>query len=143
MLWGVRDLRVNELGPGWRAPRPRFERSRQIYPERSKVPELVLLWYDDEAGSRMAFVGKGLDWYHSVDGPWELERDYGEAVASIAGVVQEAIDDTLLGYYAAWPDCPVHNSRLFATGAGAGVPSWACNRNGGHVAAELGHLTTQ
>jgi hypothetical protein len=136
------ELRINDLGPGWEGAdvalaAVQADLSRTVH----DAPQLMLLWYDDEeTGTRQAYVGKSADWYYGADGPFELEREYHSAVVSIAGQVQDAIADTLLGYYAFWPHCPHHEYPLHISSDNAGAYTWVCSRDGGHAVSEVGRL---
>jgi hypothetical protein len=117
------------LGEGWEAAEEALaliqaDLSRTV----ADAPALGFAWTVDQSGQRDVFVGKGPDWYFGANGGLHFGDGVAAAIVGIAEAVQDAIVDTLLGYYTYWPKCPEDGGQLHAEVVG-GQARWLCDKN--------------
>ena len=91
------------------------------------APILGFAWTVDESGQRDVFVGKGPDWFFGANGGLHLGDGVPAAIVGLTEALQDAIVDTLLGYYSYWPKCPEDDGQLHARIVD-GQARWLCDK---------------
>lgn len=92
-------MHIDDLGTGWEeAERALQALQADLLATEPAAPKIVLLWTDEPREAyRQAFLGKSADWFFGANGGFELSREYVRALQGIAGQVQEAVADSMLG----------------------------------------------
>jgi hypothetical protein len=103
------------------------------------APALGFAWQEDAWGERDVFVGKGPDWYFGANGGLYLGDGVVAATVGLAEAVQDAIVDTLLGYYTFWPKCPEDGGPLHARVV-HGQARWLCDKGASRDFGAVGEL---